>query len=52
MLGGAGNDAVIVDGVAVGGTEVAIDLKGVTTGELGGLVPTGIPLYTAPAGAV
>ncbi|MBB87401.1 CocE/NonD family hydrolase [Abyssibacter sp.] len=50
MLGGSGSDAVIVDEVAVGGTEVTIESQSVTTGELGGLSPVAIPVYTAPTG--
>jgi len=50
MLGGSGDDAVMVDDVPVGGTEVAIASQSVTTGEVGGLAPVAVPVYTAPAG--
>ena len=50
MLGGSGDDAVVVNAVSVGGTDVALETLSVTTGEVGGLSPIHVSVYTAPPG--
>lgn len=48
MLGGSGDDAVVVNEVPVGGMVAAFDEANMLTGEISGLLPRVVPVYTAP----